>query len=57
TFASDGPATRIVMRTLFLTQELRDEAVHKYHAIEGGEQTLSSLASYVSDLARKGAQG
>ncbi|MFF4273398.1 SRPBCC family protein [Streptomyces sp. NPDC001536] len=56
-FTQDGAATRVVMRTVFPTQELRDEAVHKYHAIEGGEQTLNSLASYVGDLARKGAQG
>jgi hypothetical protein len=38
------------MRTVFPTKELRDEAVEKYHAIEGGEQTLSSLAAYVADL-------
>ncbi|WP_030944577.1 SRPBCC family protein [Streptomyces sp. NRRL S-646] len=56
TFALDDAATRIVMRTVFPTKELRDEAVEKYHAIEGGRQTLSSLAAYVSDLARKGAQ-
>src|SRR5919197_1458485 len=36
TFAPDGAATRIVMRTVFPTKELRDEAVEKYHAIEGG---------------------
>src|SRR6266568_1599889 len=55
--APDGAATRIVMRTVFPTKELRDEAVEKYHAIEGGQQTLSSLAAYVTDLARKGAEG
>ncbi|GAB3975894.1 SRPBCC family protein [Actinoallomurus acanthiterrae] len=36
TFAPDGAATRIEMRTVFPTKELRDEAVEKYHAIEGG---------------------
>jgi len=56
-FAADGAATRIVMRTVFPTKELRDEAAEKYHAIEGGEQTLNSLAAYVGDLARKGAEG
>ena len=30
------------MRTVFFTKELRDEAVEKYHAIEGGQQTLST---------------
>src|ERR1700754_306533 len=57
TFAPDGAATRIEMRTVFPTKELRDEAVEKYHAIEGGGQTLSHLAAYVTDLARKGAEG
>ena len=47
TFEPAGEETRIVMRTLFPTQELRDVAVEKYHAIEGGEQTLRNLAAYV----------
>ncbi|MFJ3310388.1 SRPBCC family protein [Streptomyces sp. NPDC086549] len=57
TFEPDGAATRIEMRTVFPTKELRDEAVEKYHAIEGGRQTLSNLAAYVTDLARKEAEG
>src|SRR5215467_9725497 len=44
TFEADGEATRIAMHTLFPTKELRDEAVEKYHAIEGGQQTLGHLA-------------
>src|ERR1044072_9009345 len=42
TFRPDGAATRIEMRTVFANKELRDEAVEKYHAIEGGRQTLGS---------------
>jgi uncharacterized protein YndB with AHSA1/START domain len=56
TFASDGAATRIEMRTVFPTKELRDEAVEKFHAIEGGQQTLSNLANYVTEIVRKGAE-
>ena len=56
TFAPDGAATRIEMRTVFPTKELRDEAVEKYHAIEGGRQTLSNLAAYVTEIVRKGAE-
>ncbi|MDG4774982.1 SRPBCC family protein [Solwaraspora sp. WMMD792] len=52
-FTPDGAATRISMRTVFPTRELRDQAVEKYHAIEGGEQTLSNLAAYVADLAQR----
>ncbi|MCW7940529.1 ATPase [Streptomyces hygroscopicus] len=57
TFASDGEQTRIVMRTVFPTRELRDQAVEKYHAIEGGQQTLSNLAAYVTEILRKGVEG
>ncbi|MBV8083577.1 MAG: SRPBCC family protein [Chloroflexi bacterium] len=53
TFAPEGSATRIEMRTVFPTRELRDEAAEKYHAIEGGEQTLSHLAAYVAELNRR----
>jgi hypothetical protein len=48
---------RIEMRTVFATKELRDEAVERYHAIEGGQQTLSNLAAYVTEIVRKGAEG
>jgi hypothetical protein len=44
------------MRTLFPSKEQRDEAVDKYHAIEGAQQTLDNLAAYVTGIARKGAQ-
>ena len=57
TFEGDGAATRIEMRTVFPTRELRDEAVEKYHAIEGGQQTLGNLAAYLTEIARKGAEG
>jgi len=49
-------ATRIEMRTVFPTQELRDEAVEKYHAIEGGQQTLSNLAAYATEIVGKGVE-
>ena len=57
TFAPDGVATRIEMRTVFPTKALRDEAVEKYHAIEGGRQTLSNLEAYVTEIVQKGAEG
>src|SRR5438094_9265793 len=57
TFAPDGAATRIEMRTVFPTKELRDEAVEKYHAIEGGQQTLRNLAAYVTEVARERSTG
>lgn len=48
TFAPEGAATRIEMRTLFPSKETRDQAIEKSHAIEGGQQTLSNLAAYVA---------
>ncbi|MBB2925280.1 SRPBCC family protein [Cellulomonas cellasea] len=48
TFTPDGAGTRIRMHTVFPTREQRDEAVEKYHAIEGGQQTLGNLAAYVA---------
>ncbi len=50
TFAPDGAGTRIEMRTVFRTKGLRDEAVEKYQAIEGGQQTLNKLADYVTAI-------
>lgn len=55
TFAPDGAATRLEMRTVFRTKQQRDDAIEKYHAVEGGQQTLSNLAAYVSENVRKGA--
>lgn len=54
TFEPAGERTRIALRTVFPTRELRDRAVEKYHAIEGGEQTLRNLAAYVAELTREG---
>jgi uncharacterized protein YndB with AHSA1/START domain len=57
TFEPVGAATRIEMHTVFPTKELRDAAVEKFHAIEGGHQTLSNLAAYVTEIVRKGVEG
>ncbi len=57
TFTADGAETRIEMRTVFPTTALRDEAVEKYRAFEGGEQTLANLAAYVTGTSQNGAGG
>ena len=57
TFEAEGAATRIEMRTVFPTQALRDEAVERYRAIEGGRQTLEHLAAYVAAMAKSGGEG
>jgi uncharacterized protein YndB with AHSA1/START domain len=56
TLTPEGDATRIEMRTVFPTKELRDQAVEKYHAIEGGQQTLGNLAAYVAERVRQGVE-
>ena len=45
------------MHTVFPAKELRDEAVEKYHVIEGGQQTLGNLAAYVTGIICKGEEG
>ena len=50
TFEPDGATTLIELRTVFPTKEQRDEAIEKHHAIEGGRQTLSNLAAYVTEI-------
>jgi uncharacterized protein YndB with AHSA1/START domain len=57
TFEALGEETRVVMRTVFPTKELRDHAVEKYHAIEGGQQTLQSLSDYVEALTENAGRG
>src|ERR1051325_735358 len=57
TFEPTGEQTRILMRTVFPTRELRDEAGAKYHAIEAGQQTLRNLAAYVTEVARERSTG
>src|SRR5580692_7193759 len=54
TFAAEGAATLIEMRTVFPTKEMRDEVVEKYHAIESGRQTLNYLAAYVAEIIKHG---
>lgn len=54
TFEPADEQTRIVMRAVFPTKDLRDEAAEKYHAIESGEQTLRNLAVYVTELGQEG---
>jgi uncharacterized protein YndB with AHSA1/START domain len=57
TFEPEGTATRVALHTRFRTKEQRDEAVEKYHAVEGGRQTLANLAAYVTELSRATATG
>ncbi len=54
TFVPDGATTRIEMRTLFPTKELRDMVVEKDHAIKGGQQTLAKLAAYIAEFMQTG---
>ena len=51
--AQHEAATHVVMRTVFPTKKLRDEAVGKYHVIEGAQQTLSKLSMYLTELRTK----
>ena len=52
TFEPEGATTRLEMRTVCRTAQLRDEAVERHGAIEGGRQTLGKLAAYVTGVLR-----
>ncbi len=43
---TDG--TQVILRSEFKTKTLRDRAAEEYGAIEGGNQTLESLGTYVT---------
>lgn len=49
-FTPEGAATRVELRTLFPTKAMRDEAAEKYHAVEGGKQTLQKLGGFVEEI-------
>lgn len=50
-FTAHGAVTRVELRTVFPTKALRDQAAEKYHAVEGGNQTLAGLDAYVTAAA------
>ncbi len=55
TFAEEGEGarqTRLTMRTLFPSAELREMVKREYHAEEGGNQTLDRLGAYLAQLQR-----
>jgi uncharacterized protein YndB with AHSA1/START domain len=46
-FEERAGGTQVTLRSEFRTKALRDRAVEEYGAVEGGDQTLNSLAVYV----------
>ncbi|MEZ5088944.1 MAG: SRPBCC family protein [Micropruina sp.] len=56
TFEALDHSTRVELRTVFPTKQQRDEAAEKYHAIEGGRQTLANLDAYLTEGVRKEAE-
>ena len=47
-FEEGTDATRVTLRSEFKTKALRDRAAEEYGAIEGANQTLDSLATYLT---------
>ena len=47
-FAAEGNTTRLTMRTLFPSADIREFINREYHAVEGAEQTLDRLADYLA---------
>jgi uncharacterized protein YndB with AHSA1/START domain len=53
TFEEIGAKTELTMRSIFNRVEDLKEAVEKYKAIEGGNQTLDRLEAYLVDMEAK----
>lgn len=49
TFEPHADGTRLTLRTVFQSPEMRDYVVEKYGALEGGKQTLDRLAAFVAE--------
>jgi uncharacterized protein YndB with AHSA1/START domain len=49
-FTQEGGMTRVELRTVFATRRQRDEAIERFGAVEGGQQTLAHLAGHVDGL-------
>ncbi|MFI5381028.1 MAG: SRPBCC domain-containing protein [Tepidisphaerales bacterium] len=50
TFEEQGGKTKVTMRALFETAEVRKLTVEKFGAIEGGKQTLARLAEHLQGM-------
>jgi uncharacterized protein YndB with AHSA1/START domain len=50
TIARVGERSEVTLRSVFNTKAQRDEVVERYHAIEGGTQTLGRLAAHVAAM-------
>jgi uncharacterized protein YndB with AHSA1/START domain len=50
TFEPEGNQTKVTLRMLFPTAEVREMVVSKYHAEEGAHQTLGRLATHLPGM-------
>lgn len=50
TFEEEAGGTRVTMRMIFPTDEVRDTVVREHGAIEGGRQTLARLAGHLKEM-------
>ena len=44
--------TRLTMRAVFASADVRELHTREYHAVEGGSQTLDRLGAYLAVLAK-----
>jgi len=49
-FEAQGKKTRLTLRMVFASAEVREMVVKEYNAIEGGQQTLSRLGEYLAKM-------
>jgi uncharacterized protein YndB with AHSA1/START domain len=57
TFEDLGGRTRLTLRSVFETKELRDRVVEQHGAVEGARQTLARLGRYLAVAGKAPARG
>ena len=50
-FTRKDDATRVELHTIFASMQQRDDAIKRVGAIDGGNQTLGNLATYIAESA------
>lgn len=50
TFDELGDRTKVTMRSLFPTKEMRDQVIREFGALEGANQTLNHLEEYLKTM-------
>jgi uncharacterized protein YndB with AHSA1/START domain len=57
TFEDEGDGTRVTLRQVHPSMEVRDQLIREHGVVEGGKQHLQKLADYLDTLHKEAANG